>query len=91
MRASDRTRGRCVTKRGCSATLLPLIEGTTVSNKARCGQKPHHILFIASGAFHIAKPAICCLKLARPPAHSGCGAARAEPKVIFVRNPDGNG
>ena len=35
--------------------LLPLIEGTTVSTK-HGPVKTDHILFIASGAFHIAKP-----------------------------------
>ena len=37
--------------RVCSADLLPLIEGTTVSTKHR-PVKTDHILFIASGAFH---------------------------------------
>ena len=41
--------------RGVQRDLLPLIEGTTVSTKH--GQvKTDHILFIASGAFHVAKP-----------------------------------
>ncbi len=41
--------------RGCSGDLLPLIEGTTVNT--RYGPvKTDHILFIASGAFHLAKP-----------------------------------
>ena len=35
--------------------LLPLIEGTTVSTK-HGAVKTDHILFIASGAFHVAKP-----------------------------------
>ena len=38
-----------------SGTLLPLIEGTTVSTK-HGAVKTDHILFIASGAFHVAKP-----------------------------------
>jgi ATP-dependent HslUV protease ATP-binding subunit HslU len=41
--------------KACSAILLPLIEGTTVSTK-HGPVKTDHILFIASGAFHIAKP-----------------------------------
>ena len=44
-----------VSREGVQRDLLPLIEGTTVSTKH--GQvKTDHILFIASGAFHIAKP-----------------------------------
>ena len=41
--------------RACSATCLPLIEGTTVATK-HGAVKTDHILFIASGAFHLAKP-----------------------------------
>ncbi len=41
--------------KACSATLLPLIEGTQVSTK-HGPVKTDHILFIASGAFHLAKP-----------------------------------
>src|SRR5205085_5883259 len=40
---------------GVQRDLLPLIEGTTVSTK-HGAVKTDHILFIASGAFHIAKP-----------------------------------
>ncbi|MCQ2965970.1 MAG: ATP-dependent protease ATPase subunit HslU [Alphaproteobacteria bacterium] len=44
-----------VSREGVQRDLLPLIEGTTVSTKH--GQvKTDHILFIASGAFHVAKP-----------------------------------
>ena len=45
--------------RGVQRDLLPLIEGTTVSTKHGPVQTDH-ILFIASGAFHIAKPQTCC-------------------------------
>ena len=48
-------RGADVSREGVQRDLLPLIEGTTVST--RYGPvKTDHILFIASGAFHIAKP-----------------------------------
>jgi len=48
-------RGADVSREGVQRDLLPLIEGTTVSTKH--GQvKTDHILFIASGAFHISKP-----------------------------------
>ena len=50
------TRGGDVSREGVQRDLLPLIEGTTVSTKYG-PIKTDHILFIASGAFHIAKPA----------------------------------
>ena len=47
--------GADVSREGVQRDLLPLIEGTTVSTKH--GQvKTDHILFIASGAFHVSKP-----------------------------------
>jgi ATP-dependent HslUV protease ATP-binding subunit HslU len=48
-------RGGSVSREGVQRDLLPLIEGTTVSTKYG-PMKTDHILFIASGAFHIAKP-----------------------------------
>ncbi len=48
-------RGGDVSREGVQRDLLPLIEGTTVSTK-HGPIKTDHILFIASGAFHIAKP-----------------------------------
>ena len=47
--------GADVSREGVQRDLLPLIEGTTVSTK-RGAVKTDHILFIASGAFHVAKP-----------------------------------
>jgi ATP-dependent HslUV protease ATP-binding subunit HslU len=52
---SDRV-GADVSREGVQRDLLPLIEGTTVGTKYG-PVKTDHILFIASGAFHIAKPA----------------------------------
>ena len=53
--ARDGRVGADVSREGVQRDLLPLIEGTTVSTKH--GQvKTDHILFIASGAFHISKP-----------------------------------
>ncbi len=49
-------RGGDVSREGVQRDLLPLIEGTTVSTKYG-PVKTDHVLFIASGAFHIAKPA----------------------------------
>ena len=51
---SDRA-GADVSREGVQRDLLPLIEGTTVSTKYG-PVKTDHILFIASGAFHVAKP-----------------------------------
>ena len=47
--------GGDVSREGVQRDLLPLIEGTTVSTK-HGPVKTDHVLFIASGAFHIAKP-----------------------------------
>jgi ATP-dependent HslUV protease ATP-binding subunit HslU len=51
---SDRA-GADVSREGVQRDLLPLIEGTTVSTK-HGPAKTDHVLFIASGAFHVAKP-----------------------------------
>ncbi|HXF53524.1 MAG TPA: ATP-dependent protease ATPase subunit HslU [Hyphomicrobiaceae bacterium] len=48
--------GADVSREGVQRDLLPLIEGTTVSTK-HGPVKTDHVLFIASGAFHLAKPA----------------------------------
>jgi ATP-dependent HslUV protease ATP-binding subunit HslU len=48
-------RGGSVSREGVQRDLLPLIEGTTVATKFG-PMKTDHILFIASGAFHVAKP-----------------------------------
>jgi ATP-dependent HslUV protease ATP-binding subunit HslU len=49
------TQGADVSRQGVQRDLLPLVEGTTVNTKYGM-VKTDHILFIASGAFHLAKP-----------------------------------
>ena len=53
--AASERRGADVSREGVQRDLLPLIEGTTVSTKHGT-VKTDHILFVASGAFHVAKP-----------------------------------
>ena len=53
--SSSQRGGADVSREGVQRDLLPLIEGTTVSTK-HGPVKTDHILFIASGAFHVAKP-----------------------------------
>ncbi len=54
--ARGNVKGADVSREGVQRDLLPLVEGTTVSTKHGL-VKTDHILFIASGAFHLAKPA----------------------------------
>ena len=53
--AREERLGGDVSREGVQRDLLPLIEGTTVATK-HGAVKTDHILFIASGAFHLAKP-----------------------------------
>ncbi|MGF1605063.1 MAG: ATP-dependent protease ATPase subunit HslU [Rhodothalassiaceae bacterium] len=53
--AQEERRGADVSREGVQRDLLPLLEGTTVSTRYGAVQTDH-ILFIASGAFHLAKP-----------------------------------
>ncbi len=53
--ARNETHGADVSRQGVQRDLLPLVEGTTVSTKYGM-IKTDHILFIASGAFHLSKP-----------------------------------
>lgn len=54
-RRSDHSSGADVSREGVQRDLLPLVEGCTVSTKYGM-VKTNHILFIASGAFHLTKP-----------------------------------
>ncbi|MFM2328758.1 MAG: hypothetical protein RLZZ494_861 [Pseudomonadota bacterium] len=53
--ARGNTQGADVSRQGVQRDLLPLVEGTTVQTKHGM-VKTDHILFVASGAFHLAKP-----------------------------------
>ena len=53
--ASSERRGADVSREGVQRDLLPLIEGTTVPTKYG-SVRTDHVLFIASGAFHVSKP-----------------------------------
>ncbi|MGM0583784.1 MAG: ATP-dependent protease ATPase subunit HslU [Pseudomonadota bacterium] len=53
--AREGAKGADVSREGVQRDLLPLIEGTTVTTK-HGAVKTDHILFIASGAFHVSKP-----------------------------------
>ena len=53
--ASENTRGADVSRQGVQRDLLPIVEGTTVQTKYGY-VKTDHILFVAAGAFHRAKP-----------------------------------
>jgi ATP-dependent HslUV protease ATP-binding subunit HslU len=54
-RSEEGMRGASVSREGVQRDLLPLIEGTNVTTKHGT-VKTDHILFVASGAFHLAKP-----------------------------------
>jgi len=64
---ANRATARTFPVKACSATFLPIIEGTTVNT--RYGMiRTDHILFIAAGAFHVTKPSDLIPETAGPPA-----------------------
>ncbi len=75
---SDHRGGGDVSREGVQRDLLPLVEGSTVST--RYGMvRTDHILFIASGAFHLSKPSDLNTRTARPftnPSRIRCSASR---------------
>ena len=84
---SDRTGGD-VSREGVQRDLLPLIEGTTVSTK-HGPIKTDHILFIASGAFQLAKPSDLLPELqGRLPIRVELNALREEDFIRILREPD---
>ena len=84
---SDRTGGD-VSREGVQRDLLPLIEGTTVSTK-HGAIKTDHILFIASGAFQLAKPSDLLPELqGRLPIRVELDALREEDFIRILKEPD---
>ena len=84
---SDRGGGD-VSREGVQRDLLPLIEGTTVSTK-HGPIKTDHILFIASGAFQLAKPSDLLPELqGRLPIRVELNALREEDFIRILKEPD---
>jgi ATP-dependent HslUV protease ATP-binding subunit HslU len=81
------TSGTDVSREGVQRDLLPLVEGCTVSTKAGM-IKTDHILFIASGAFHVAKPSDLIPELqGRLPIRVELSALTVEDFVRILREP----
>jgi len=79
--------GGDVSREGVQRDLLPLIEGTTVSTKYGMVNSDH-ILFIASGAFHVSKPSDLIAELqGRLPIRVELGALTAEDFVRILTEP----
>ena len=84
---SDRMGGD-VSREGVQRDLLPLIEGTTVSTK-HGPIKTDHILFIASGAFQLAKPSDLLPELqGRLPIRVELSALKEEDFIRILKEPD---
>ncbi|MFT5502774.1 MAG: ATP-dependent HslUV protease ATP-binding subunit HslU [Gammaproteobacteria bacterium] len=82
------TNGADVSREGVQRDLLPLVEGCTVSTKAGMIQTDH-ILFIASGAFHLSKPSDLIPELqGRLPIRVELSALTVEDFVRILREPD---
>ena len=86
---SERT-GAVVSREGVQRDLLPLIEGTTVATK-HGPVKTDHIFFIASGAFHLAKPSDLLPELqGRLPIRVELDALTKEDFVRILTEPEAN-
>ncbi len=82
------TIGTDVSREGVQRDLLPLVEGCTVSTKAGM-IKTDHILFIASGAFHVSKPSDLIPELqGRLPIRVELSALTIEDFVRILREPN---
>jgi ATP-dependent HslUV protease ATP-binding subunit HslU len=84
----ENTMGADVSREGVQRDLLPLVEGSTVSTKYGM-IKTDHILFIASGAFHLAKPSDLIPELqGRLPIRVELDALNADDFVRILTEPD---
>ncbi len=82
------TRGPDVSREGVQRDLLPLVEGCTVTTKYGM-VKTDHILFIASGAFHLAKPSDLIPEMqGRLPIRVELNALTAQDFVRILTEPD---
>ncbi len=82
------TQGADVSRQGVQRDLLPLVEGTTVSTKYGM-IKTDHILFIASGAFHLSKPSDLIPELqGRLPIRVELDSLKVEDFVRILTEPD---
>jgi ATP-dependent HslUV protease ATP-binding subunit HslU len=85
---SEQGGGVDVSREGVQRDLLPLVEGSTVSTKYGM-VKTDHILFIASGAFHLAKPSDLIPELqGRLPIRVELDALKVEDFVRILTEPD---
>ena len=88
--ARSERQGADVSREGVQRDLLPLIEGTTVSTKHGT-VKTDHILFITSGAFHLAKPSDLLPELqGRLPIRVELKALTREDFVRILTEPEAN-
>ena len=82
------TAGADVSREGVQRDLLPLVEGCTVNTKYGT-VKTDHVLFIASGAFHMSKPSDLIPRTPGAPAHSSrigpAGGRRLRPDLDRAR------
>jgi ATP-dependent HslUV protease ATP-binding subunit HslU len=82
------TLGADVSREGVQRDLLPLVEGSTVSTKYG-PIKTDHVLFIASGAFHLSKPSDLIPELqGRLPIRVELGSLKVEDFVRILTEPD---
>ena len=85
---SSERQGADVSREGVQRDLLPLVEGSTVTTKYGM-VKTDHILFIASGAFHLAKPSDLIPELqGRLPIRVELGALSADDFARILTEPD---
>jgi ATP-dependent HslUV protease ATP-binding subunit HslU len=85
---SSGTQGADVSREGVQRDLLPLVEGSTINTKYGM-VKTDHILFIASGAFHVAKPSDLIPELqGRFPIRVELKSLSTEDFVKILKEPD---